>query len=295
MSHYNNKLLMNYNQSMQNTNNTFRQNELLQHNPMFMNGVDQNTAQQMQMMQQKLKEMQQIKQLEKINELETTIDKEKIKESIIRPIHIEKDKNSKQKLEKEWKEAESKYLDKSKKQYGSEIVEYWKKRTNEPYKNILKNVEYKKEYKDPKELVVHRITKDDKDEKKTKEQYQSYEATREKHDGELKVIYSNSKLNEHKKDFEYKHVYKYRIPHDSKDHEKLKQDKIKYYKEQQKKEESGKEQLSSLQKLIDDGIFDKDEVNEIANTREVKVNDAINSINTTKSKKEAYLDRKNKS
>jgi len=292
MNQYNNKLLMNYNQNMQNANNTFRQNELLQNNPMFMNGVNQNTMQQMQIMQQKIKEMQQIKQLEKINDLENTIDKEKIKESVIRPLHIEKDKNSKQKLEKDWKEAETKYLDKNKKEFGSEIKEYWKKRTNEPYKNILKNENYKKDYKDVKELIVHRVTKQDKDEELTKEQFKSYEASREKHNGELKVIYSTKNQNEHKKEFDYKHVYKYRVPHDSKDHEKLKHDKIKYYKEQQQKEEAGKEQLNSLQKLIDDGIFDKDELSEYSVTKEVKINN--NSDTNNKSKKEAYLERKNK-
>ncbi|ARF11353.1 hypothetical protein Klosneuvirus_1_210 [Klosneuvirus KNV1] len=295
MNQNNNKLLMNYNQNIQNMNNTFRQNELLQNNPMFMNGVNQNTVQQMQIMQQKIKEIQQIKQIEKINEIETTLDKEKIKESVIRPIHIERDKNNKQKLERDWKEAETKYLDKNKKEFGSEIKDYWKKRTNEPYKNILKNENYKKDYKDPKELIVHRISKEDKDERKAEENFKSYETTREKHNDELKVIYSTSNKNEHKKDFEYKHVYKYRIPHDSKDHDKLKQDKIKFYKEQQKKEEAGKEQLNSLQKLIDDGIFDKDELSEFSITKEVKINnnDDSNSDNN-KSKKDAYLERKRK-
>lgn len=293
MNQNNNKLLMNYNQNMQNMNNSFRQNELLQNNPMFMTGVDQNAVQQMQMMQQKIKEMQQLKQIERINEMETTIDKEKIKESVIRPIHIEKDKNNKQKLEREWKEAENKYLSKNKKEFGQEIKEYWDKRTNEPYKNILKNENYKKNYKDAKELIVHRVTKEDKDGRKAEENFKSYETNREKHNNELKVIYSTSKLNEHKKEFDYKHVYKYRIPHDSKDHEKLKQDKIKYYKEQQKKEEAGKEQLNSLQKLIDDGIFDKDELGDFTVTKEVKINN-IDTNNDNKSKKDAYIERKKK-
>lgn len=281
-----NKLLMNYNQNVQNMNNTFHKNELLQNGQMFMNNSGQ-----MQVMQQKIREMQQIKQIEKINELEITMDKEKIKESVIRPIQVKRDKDSKQKLERDWREAESKYLDKNKKEFGQEIKEYWKKRTNEPYKNILKNENYKKDYKDAKELIVHRVTKEDHDGKKAEENFESYANNREKHNNELKVIYSTSKQNEHKKEFDYKHVYKYRIPHDSKDHEKLKQDKIRYYKEQQKNEEAGKEQLNSLQKLIEDGIFDKSEIGEFSGAKEIQVNNPNIDMNN-KSKKEAYIKRK---
>lgn len=338
-----NKLLNGY-QQMQQVSIPFQNNVLLQNNPIFnSNGNIHNTTanlnynnsmqaqqmqqaqmqqlqlqqmqiQQMQMQQmQKMKEMQQIKQLEKLNELENTVDKDKIKESVIRPIKIERSIKDKKELESKWNEAEKKYYkdkdNKKDKGFGPEITGYWKERSNMPYKGILKNEDYTKKVASGNDLIVHKISIKDKE--GVTEGLTEFKKNIEKHDDELKVIYSTSKINEHKKKFEYNHKYKYR--YDPKDHGDLKKDGVKYYKEQQKKEEDGKEKLdvmnTIMDSLINDGIFDKDELNSVKISKKpvsdtdsnssgsgsvVKKNNiSIKSVDNTKQeKREKYLNRK---
>ena len=223
----NNRLLNGYNQNFNNRN--LSNNVLLQNNPMM--NMDQ--ANQLQMMQsiqmQQAKEMQQVRHINKMNEINNKYDKNKIRDAVIQPISITKKKEDKIKLENEWRNAERNYFDKSRENYGTEVQEYWNKRTNQPYKNIIKNDDVmKKQYKSKDDLIVHRVTREDK--KGVDESYKKLEENLEKHDDELKTIYSISKKNEHKKKFEYNHVYKYRVQYDPKDHDNLKQDRIKYYK-----------------------------------------------------------------
>lgn len=272
MNNQPNKLLNGY-QNFQNV--IFQNNMLLQNNPMFMNN---------QMQMQKIKDMQQIKQIEKLNDME--MDKEKIKESVIKPIKIERSKKDKQEFETKWKESERKY--KNGKEFGSEIQEYWKKRTNEPYKVIIKDPNFnKRQYNTTNDLIIHRVT--NKDKEGVEESFNDVKNKLEKHNEELKVIYSLSNKAEHSKKFEYNHKYKYRMNYDPKNHDSLKQDKIKYYKEQQKKEEEGKQKLDGiLETLISDGIFDKEELNEISINVKENNNDQDDSKNE---KKEKYLSK----
>jgi hypothetical protein len=243
----NNKLLSMYQTYIQNT--PFQNNTLLQNNPMFMN-YQNNDPNTMRQMVQQAKESYQIKQIEKINDFENKLDKEKIKSAIIKPITITKNQKDKLELDNKWKSLNA--------NFDKERKEYWDKRTNQPYKNILKNIDYTKEIKKKEDLVVHNVTKKDKE--GIEEKYDEEVKKIEKHNNELKVIYSTSNKNEHKKNFEYNQVYKYRLKHDPKDHTQLKEDKIKYYKEQQKKQEEGKKKMDELYALINDGIFDKDDL-----------------------------------
>ena len=314
---FDNRLLNNY-QKFQQNNIPFQNNVLLQNNPMFTNNMQYANSTQMQQMQQmqmmqmmqmqKLKELQQIKHIEKMNEIETTMDKEKIKESVIKPIRIERTRKDTQELEAKWKNAEKDYIDSNNKDFGPEVKKYWKMRTNEPYKNILKKEDYTKKITSENDLIVHRVT--NKDKEGVEEDRLKMDSNREKHNNELKVIYSTNHKNEHKKKFDYNHVYKYRIQYDPGDHDKLKQDKVKYYKRQQKKEEEGKQKMDSIMDLISDGIFDKDELSSVNITRNVNVNidnDSSGSTSSSKNiinnednskgssrqnKKEIYLNRK---
>lgn len=299
----NNRLLNGYNQNFNRNDFNFQNNMLLQNNPVYMNMDRTQQMQQMQMMQslqmQQAKEMHQVKQINKMNDLTNKYDKEKVRESVIKPIRIEKNKKDRYELENQWKDAEKNYRDKSGKDYGSEIQEYWKKRTNQPYKNIIKNDDVaNKQFKSKDDLIVHRVTKKDKE--GVDESYGALTQNLEKHDNELKSIYSISKKNEHKKKFEYNHVYKYRIQYDPKDHDKLKQDRIKYYKDRQKKEEEGRKTVDNiLETLINDGIFDKNELSIVSlnidnnNTiSETSSTDSKQSEQSKQNKKEAYLNRK---
>ncbi|AYV77246.1 MAG: hypothetical protein Barrevirus23_3 [Barrevirus sp.] len=304
----NNRLVSNYNNYQgQHNNYPFQNNNLL------MNGLHQGQMGQQQQHILQMKQMQQIKQMERLNELDLSVDKDKIRESIIKPIKIEKNKQDRVELEKKWKESENNYMDSSGKDFGQEVRQYWAKRTNQPYKNIMKNEDYTKKIASDKDLIVHRVTSKDKE--GVEEGYIDLKGKLEKHDDELKVIYSTSKKNEHKKKFEYNHVYKYRMQdqqgeNKGKDHEDLKEDRIKYYKAQQKKEEIGKKKKDILfDALISDGIFDKEELanltvdttSNISSTGSPENgNSNSNSSNTNHthtskpSKKDKYLERKNR-
>lgn len=133
----NNRLINEYINFNQN-NIQLPHNVLLQNNPFLVNNADQLQH------IQKIKEIQQVKHIDKMNEMSNTIDKQKIKESVIRPIKIERTKKDRYELENNWKEAEKKYKDTSGKDYGVEIQNYWKQRTDQPYKTIIKDETYLK-------------------------------------------------------------------------------------------------------------------------------------------------------
>lgn len=301
-----NQLLWKYQQSQQNKV-PFQNNSLLQQNPMFRDNMNYSNSQQMQMMQamhakkmQHFKELQQINQLEKLNELENMVDKEKIRESVIKPTKIDKKnnmddiiKNAKEKWGFEIKKKKS-----VKNQYDAiddqfqQNLENQKKvlqkeRTNLPYKNIIKNIKdgdnhYEKHYKKfvdnpligeadktqiekaEQDLLVHKVTNADKE--GVEEEFEEFEKNLETHNNELKVIYSSSKEAEHKKQFEYNHKSKYRIKYDPESHDDMKKDKINILKKEQKRMEKGKQTVDDvMQFLADNELLGEIDINNILN------------------------------
>ena len=231
----------------------------------------------------KIKEQQELKQLEKLNQLENKYNKDKIKESVIKPIKIEKDNRD---IKKDYNSKE--------KEYFKERDELWKIRTNQPYKNIIKDEQQVKKFInrnniDKSELIVHKVTNLDK--QSVDKEYSQFKNKLETHNNELKVIYSTNKQAEHKKQFEYNHKYKYRIKYDPSDHNKLKQDKIEMFKKEQQKEEENKQKIDNIiENLINNGIFNKEELEEIG----IKNNNDNSDNNSNNSKKEKYIQRQKK-
>lgn len=275
-----NKLVNNYQQQQQ----PKVQNNLLQRNQLFMNNANTNSSQML--------HAQQLQQMHQVKLSQNVVDKDKIKEILIKPIKLEK--GNKLLFEKNFKEKEGEYKPK--------LEEYWKKKTNVPYKGILKNENYNLKIKDEKDLVVHRITNKDKDAKEIDTKYQEINEKIKSHNGELNIIYSTSKKGEHKKKFEYTHTYQYRKPElnnsdeaEGEDHQKIKQDRYNYYKEQQKAQEKNKNKFDAVwEKLVTEGVFDQDELSgfDIGNKSVNNTND--NNNDKVVDKKQKYLDRKNK-
>ena len=277
--HSNNKLINNYQQSQPKV-----QNNLLQRNQLFMNNMNTTSAQTLHA--QQMQQMYQVKQTQHI------VDKDKIKEILIKPIKL--DKGNKLMFDKSLKEKEE--------QYKPKLEEYWKKKTNVPYKGILKNQPQNMKITTEKDLVVHKVTLEDKNAEEIDNKYQEINEKIQSHNGELKKIYSTSKKGEHKKNFEYTHIYQYRKPElndeDDKeqDHEKLKQDRFTYYKEQQKQQEKNKNKFDELlEKLVSDGTFSPDELSGFDTGSKNTINndnkdDQVDTKNINK--KQLYLDRK---
>lgn len=229
---------------------------------------------------------------------------DKIKQAIIQPHNVQRDPNKKQ-LELDYKKAETGYIDKSGKdknnwKYGSTVQNYWKERTNDPYKVILVEENFKKTVKSDKDLIVHRVTQADKDSKKVTQDYITTQANMEKHNNELQMVYSTDKRNEHLKQFQYTNVYRYKCKTESKDHDEMKKDTVAYYKDKQKKEEESKQNRDQvLNSLISNNIFDKNELIEFGAQVDTNVEKSIDtqqeeiSINTKPlSVREEYMLKK---
>lgn len=158
-----------------------------------------------------------------------------------------------------------------------EFKESEKKRVNNPYKGIIKDFNYEKKLKKQEDLVVHKVTEQDKDLTQFDEKMGVYKHNITTHNNEINEVYSIDKKNKHKKDFEYQHKYKYRTKLDSTNEDAdLRVDRIDFYKKEQNKLEDNKKKIDNiLMDLIDVGIlsdsmdsinFDKIDADKLAET-----------------------------
>lgn len=273
-NNYNNNLLNGF-YNFQMNNIPFKRNALLNNNPNFKQFISQyspydekarfnNIYQQM----NKLKNLQQIKRLEKYNDLDKFIDKDTLKESVIAPIKVIKPPINKivndYTIIKQTFDPDSNFL-----------KELWNSRTNQPYKNILKNENYAKiPLKNAKkeDLIVHRVT--DADKIGLMDEFEELIQILEKHNNELKMIYTTSKEAEYKAKFIYHNASKFRIKYDPADFKKLKKDRIEFYQREQRKLERDKKKLEDLieSAILSGSLTDKD-------IKELELNDKNENLN----------------
>jgi hypothetical protein len=254
-----NNNLLNHYYNFQKQNIPFQNNSLLQNNPNFNNYVkklprnmDRETWHRIQQNKKKLERFENMKKNNKFNNIDNYIDKKTLQNCVIKPITVNKlDKN----------EIRRRYDDLSK-EFNPKLQKYWKERTNQPYKNILKNEDYKKKINKKEDLIVHKITNEDKI--GLMNEFDNLKNTLEKHDDELKVIYSTSKENEHFKKFRYNNKYKFRMKYNPADFNKMKKDKIKYYQKEQNKIEENKKTVDSLiEAALNNNILSKEDVKKL--------------------------------
>jgi len=259
---YNN--LINRFQQHQQNNRSFQNNSLLQNNPLFRNNLPNNrpnnnlTQQQQKMLMymakmEQQKKIQQIKQMERLNKMLEGMDNKKLRELVIQPEIVKKKTND---IIPKWKKEKSERIPTRNK--------YWKNRTNIPYKCIIKDKKHTDKFINIKrkikkeDLIVHRVTLADKNKKIVERDLKKLENSLEKHNKELKVIYSASKEASHIEKFKYNHVSKHRIKYNPSEHSKLKKDKIERYKREQKKLEAGKNKIDQVFNfLVNDGFINK--------------------------------------
>jgi len=268
---FGNNLLNRFN-SYTNNNNPYQHNPLLNNNP-NLNMKDSSFFNKMNMAK-----LEQIKRARNIDEM--GIDKKQLTDLIICPIAI--NKVNKNELTEAYNEIVPQYDTKINKL----VDEWWQTRTNQPYKNIIKkdlfNKDFKKFYdekifntniKEKKELLVHKVTSEDWDKLLLEAEYELLNDILEKHDKELKVIYSSSKKNQYKKEFEYVQNYRYRLEYNPKNSEELKD----FYKKEQKK-------INKESKMIDDVINTLIENDELTNDEIDKINKELKSYNKKSTK-----------
>ena len=231
---YQNKLTQRY-QNYVSQPVQYMNNQMLNNNPLYASNIhDQSFYQQMM-----LQKDEQIRKVNNISELGLT--KEQITEYVIAPIKIEKsDKTEIEKLTEDLNSMMTKkFIEEN----------WWSKRTNAPYKNILHNEDWKKDFKKEGDLIVHKVS--DLDKVGLMDDYKLLTSLIEKHNGELKVIFSTSEETEHKKAFKFVQKYKYRMKYDPKDYNDLKD----HYKKEQKKFDREQKHIDDIiNKVMDDEI-----------------------------------------
>jgi len=155
-------------------------------------------------------------QLQKINNIESLhMPKEKIVELIINPIKDEK--TDTKTAVKEYQKLEITYPKSNvSNQLPDQLVRWYSGRNNMPYKNILKNEDYTKKITDFRDLIVHKVNTLDKDTSRFTTELKKLINVLEKHNNELKIIFSNSEETKHKQAFEYINKYKYKISYNPK-------------------------------------------------------------------------------
>lgn len=268
----NNNLLNAY-RSHRSTSTPFGNNRMLSTNPAFTSGINYNRSQQMLQMKrlqeaqmQKLRRIQEIKKAEKQNAMKQLNDKSKLSEIIIKPVQLEKNNED---VMPEFADKEKNMEAERDNKKGTFLDKAWKKRTNKAYKNVLKNVLKEDDYtvgkyKKKDDLIVHRITDADKDYEELEEELKEMEDSIEKHNDELKSIYSLSEKAKHKKVFEYNKVFKSRIKEEPSSHRKMKDDKLSELKNEQKRREKGRKKYDTIvENLINKNIIPEEELKEI--------------------------------
>ena len=191
-----------------------------------------------------------LKKIQQFNNIDQKYNIDQLKDVIIKTEKIQKPNININNLVKS-KEEENKNI----------INEAVLKRTNQPYKGIIKNFDYSKiREKHEEDLVVHKITDVDKDKIIFDSKLNNYNNTIQNQNTEIKQIYSGDKYTVNKKDFDYQHKYKYRSKIDNNDDDTdLRVDRIEYYKKEQQKNEGNKKKIDDiLLNLIDSGILSDD-------------------------------------
>jgi hypothetical protein len=192
-------------------NNLLKKYEKITNNPDFKNRIEE----------EKIKR--------KINNIkELNLSSDKITELIIPSLKINKTSSE---------EIENNYNVKLDEYSNNYVNNLWKTRTDQPYKNILKNEDYSKTISSKDDLVIHKITKQEKDSSVLVDEYVKLKNSIDKHNIELKQIFSDTELLKHKKNFDYVNKYQHRIQYNPKDFNELKD---LYEKEQLKIDEEQK-------------------------------------------------------
>lgn len=139
----------------------------------------------------------------------------------------------------------------------NDLNESVRKRTNEPYKGIIKNFDYSKiREKHVEDLIIHKVNDEDKNINLFDTNMNVFHNKIEKQNEDIRDAYSIDKKTEHKKEFDYQLKYKYRTKIDSGKEDDLRVDRIEFYKKEQSKIEENKKKIDDiLLNLIDSGIL----------------------------------------
>lgn len=240
----------------------FRNNELLTSNPQLRNTYD-NVQFQQHLQMARMRRLQKAKMMENVK-----VSEEEMTNYVIGPMKIQR--ASKSEIEGDHRNLEGQYVidkaQKGKKKKGKKqeydvnpyLKKMWDNRTNQPYKRIMHRENWNRNFDEQDDLIVHKVSKKDKNKKKLKKAYRKLRKLMKEENKQIEEIYSEDKEVQHMRNFQYSHVYKYRLKHKSNNHEDMK--KI-YKKEQRKLNRERNEIQSALTMLLNSDVLpDKDRI-----------------------------------
>jgi hypothetical protein len=175
-----------------------------------------------------------IKKMEMKNNIDKMYDRDEYKNKILQPIKLEKKKiNIVSEIEKKKKQ-----LDDCEKE-GS------KKRTNHPYKGIIKKFDYDKKLNDEKDLIVFYAKDEIKDD--FDDNLKNHKALVKKQDKDIADIYTEDEKLSHTKKFEYVQKYKYlNCTDEVSDSTNLRVDRIEHYKKSEPHQSAPKINIADI-------------------------------------------------
>jgi hypothetical protein len=262
---YQNMQRMNYQNQL---NAVFAQNQILA-NPLV--GMNRDR---LLFNMKKEEEMEMMKRLKNQIDAKEYTEKDLMKMIILKPVELPDRKTDagQQKLKELNKGVETQYefVDST---WKDERSKYEKRRDNRPYKIIIadrddhkKMLEKERQWQETNDdtyrprysdLIVHKVTNADKE--GVDDEYDDKKNRREELDDENRVVYCEKNKTKHKKDFDYKHTYIYRIKIDDKNHVELKDNRIAYYEREQKKIEDNKKKTDEmLRQMAECELLDKE-------------------------------------
>lgn len=133
--------------------------------------------------------------------------------------------------------------------------------TNKGYKIIIKDKFVEKNYKDDKELIIHKISDQDKNAENFEKDVIKKKSEIEKINDEINIDYAEENMDFHKKKYEYKDSLIKQLDVESKNFSNHKDDYIEFYRKKQREAERDNKLCESIfSKLLDTGIIKHDEL-----------------------------------
>lgn len=217
---------------------------------------------------QELMKIKQMNYMRRLKTLEKTTDNETIAQCVIKPIKVKDlDKN---------RIHVNNDFDKAKRTMVKSKEDYYRQRTNAPYKNIIKDKKYYEQFiSNPHkkintdQLIVYKVQENDKDQKELENKASQFINKLEMHNDELNMLYSTNKKSKYKQEFEYNNKYKYRTYDPSsntiggQEHNERKHDKLQHYqREQQRMDAHRKQQDEVIETMIESGFLTEKDLQE---------------------------------
>jgi hypothetical protein len=138
-----------------------------------------------------------------------------------------------------------------------EVKKAYETRDNTPYKNILPPEAFKKNIQNKDDLIIYRVTSEDKNKIVLKKKITEINNTRKIQNNELEQTYNQSNKKECEKKFNYNNTMRYNVDYNQPNYDSMKNNVNDYYKKQQNEVEQNKKSVDTIiEDMMNTDIYD---------------------------------------